>query len=443
MQAWESFLGALQAKLGEKVVSTWLRPLKVAHFDACNLYLEAETSFQIDWFEEHIRPLAKKSFLNNNFHAIKIHLTCASITSPSSFQKKEKVASFPVQPFVLSKDSILPEYTVENFIFSQENAIIFQVFSQLTGSFESSFSPIFFYGESCSGKTHFLQALTQELEKKNQCVLYVTIETFTENVVRAIRSGTMQEFRKAHRNIDVLIVDDIQHLAKKLATQEEFFHTFNALHSAGKQIILAANVKPSLLTEIEPRLISRFEWGLCLPLLKLAKQDLLKMCQNRCDWLGLSIPLSALEFILESFEQKPKSIQKALEALYMRTAQKNQTLSIPKIQSLLDDLISAEKKERLSPDKIVLHVANFYNITAKDILGKSQTQECSVPRQMAMFLCRSFLHIPYTKIGEIFSRDHSTVISSIKNIEAKLASKDRETLEALEVCKQKMAISSS
>ncbi len=436
MQAWEHFLDDLKIQLGSEVIQKWLRPLKIVHFDACNLYLEAETNFQVEWFEEHIRPLAKKKFLNNNFHSIKVHISCQDQSALKTTKEPKNVE--PIAPtFTLIKDQISPLYTIDNFIFNKENTILLELIKKAALAKEPLFNPIFLSGGPCCGKTHLLQAFTKELEKQNKHVLYVKAETFTENVINAIRSGNMQEFRKAHRHIDALVIDDIQHLAKKLATQEEFFHTFNALQSEGKQIVLSANVPPSLLENIEPRLISRFEWGLSLPIAKLEKSDLLLMIKHRSKELGLSLSEPCLIFLLDSFHLSLKSLHRSLEALCLRVTTKTH-ITPEVIKKLLKDLLQEEAKGVLTPSKIATHVANFYGIPPKDIVGKSQTKECVLPRQIAMFLCRKELKMPFAIIGEYFDRDHSTVMSSIKIIEEKTKNKDSAILTTLVALQQKI-----
>jgi chromosomal replication initiator protein len=431
MRAWETFLETVKQQLGDETTEKWLRPLKVIHFDACNLYLEAETNFQVEWFEEHIRTLARQKLLNGNFHPIKIHLTCkGQLPAKEKKEKEEKEAPIP---FTLRKDPILDEYTKENFLFGKDNPIL----AKLLDEPEIQFNPLFLYGAPSTGKTHLLQVLTKEVLKKGLIPLYVKAETFTENVVRAIRSGNMQEFRKAHRHVDVLIIDDVQYLAGKAATQEEFFHTFNALHGIGKQVILSANVAPFFLENIEPRLVSRFEWGLSLPIAKLKDNELILMMQNRAKELDLPLGEKEIKFLISSFSSNPKSLQRSLEALCLRAEDKQQ-ITIPIIKALLRDLLMREKRELLTPDKIVKYVSKFYDLQAKDILGKSQTQECALPRQMAMFLCRKRLNMPFSKIGDYFSRDHSTVMTSVKSLDKKTKSGDSEASSALAAINRKI-----
>ncbi len=249
----------------------------------------------------------------------------------------------------------------------------------------------------------------------------------------------MLDFRKKHRHVDVLIVDNIQYLAKKSATQEEFFHTFNALHSLGKQIILSADSPPSLLYEIEPRLVSRFEWGLVLPIHKLEKQYLLQMLKNRSISLSFPVSDSVLKFLIDTFSSSVKALQKSMDALVFRSSNiPSMTISTQMAKDLLVDLINLEKKTVLNPNCIVLCVANSFSLHAKEILSKSQTQECTAPRQIAMFLCRKELKMPFAKIGEFFKRDHSTVMTSVRSVEEKVKKQDRETIATLASIKQKM-----
>ena len=438
MQAWQSFQENMKAHLGDETIKKWLQPLKVVHFDACNLYLEAENSFQIDWFEEYIRPQARLHFLNNNSSPIKIHVSCAELQIPKGKKDKSTPVITPPIPFTLTRDPLFPEYTADSFIFNEANQILKQLLLKISSSKEILFNPIFLYGGLSSGKTHLLQAFASEFQKNNLKVLYIKAETFTTNVVRAIRSGSMQDFRNEHRHIDVLILDDVQHLAKKLATQEEFFHTFNALHSQGKQIILSANTAPFFLEHIEPRLVSRFEWGLSLPIAKLEEDDLLLLTQTRCKQLGLSISAPAIKFLLESFSSSVNSLQRSIEALCLRTTTTKLTITPQLIKTLLKDLLEQEEKKELTPERIVAAIADFYGLASKEILSKSQTQECTTPRQIAMFLCRNDLKMPFTKIGEYFERDHSTVISSVKLIEEKIKNGDKEAASNLITIKQKI-----
>ncbi|MES2122165.1 MAG: DnaA/Hda family protein, partial [Chlamydiota bacterium] len=271
MKAWEDFLKKQEELLGKPIIDKWLRALKVLHFDSGNLYLEAKDSFQCIWFEEHIRPMLKRGLLNNNFRPIKVHLAVAQENGTVP-QKKQKTNEKPPPPPQLEfpPDPLDPAATLDQFIIGESNEVLLRLLCELTGYDPNSnqfkepllalgtFNPIYLWGAPGMGKTHLLMALARAFQKRGLNALYARAETFTEHVVSAIRGSDMQSFRKAYRHNDILLIDDVHLLARKTATQEEFFHTFNALHTTGRQLILTANCAPSQLQEIEPRLVSRF-----------------------------------------------------------------------------------------------------------------------------------------------------------------------------------------
>lgn len=423
MQAWKDFLVKLQKELGEEAIDKWLLPLKIVRFDACNLYLEAENLLQMEFCKQHLLPKARRSFYNNNSHLIKIHL---SIYTPPA----EKEQKPPLPSLLLLEDKLDERYTHHPFLFSPANTILEKLLHTLPQESPPPFNPLFFYGEQGSGKTHLLQSFAHCFQKKGAKTLYVRAETFTENVVASIRKGNMQEFRNWHRDVDVLLVDDIEYLQKKWATQEEFFHTFNTLQALNKPIILSAGSPPSSLKDIEPRLISRFEWGLCLPLHPLEKPQLDLLARQQCQHFSLSLPETSYTFLLEHFSSHAESLVCAIKALYSRTLHKKQKLTPLVLQELLQDLLTKENTPPLTIEKIVQEVAGYFSITPCDLVSRSQTQEHSLPRQLAMLLCRKHLHMPFAKIGAFFGRDHSTVLSSIKLIEEKLHEQDPTLVQA-------------
>lgn len=431
MKSWEDFLLRLEGELGADTVRKWLRTLQVVRFDACNLYLEAKDSFQALWFEEHIRQKVISGFYNNNHKKIRVHL---SIANRNGSPAKKKTTSQPASPpaFQLSFDPLDPYCTFEHFVREEDNAIPIKILEEET----NQFNPLFLCGPGGSGKTHLLMATTAMLREKGLKVIYARAETFTEHVVSAIRSSEMQNFRLAYRNADVLILDNVQTLSKKSATQEELFHTFNTLHMSGKQLILAANCFPKDLSEIEARLVSRFEWGIVLPLKPV--HDRQKLLEKKAAALHYPLSQKLIEFLLESFPSSPKALIRALEALILRShVNKSEMhalfrpMTVQLAKHYLADLLLTESQAALTPQKIIQHCSEHYGIRPDDILGKAQTRECTEPRQVAMYLCRKELKLPFTKIGTIFGRDHSTVMSSVKQMEKLIADKDSRPLSIL------------
>jgi len=416
MEAWHQFLREVEKELGTDAVERWLMDLKISRFDAGNLYLEARDSFQVGWFEEHVRPLLKRGLLNNNQRPIRIH-----IAGPPS--KKEAVKKNESSPrLIINPDPIDSSLSLDHFVPSGQNLMAYKLILELSAS--APCNPIYLYGPQGSGKTHLLMGAAQVLQRGGKRVFYVLAEKFTEHVVQAIRLGLMQEFRKVYRDIDVLIVDGIHIFSRKNATQEEFFHTFNTLHTLGKLILLSANVPPSSLIEIEPRLISRFEWGISIGL---EKPDLRPILEKKASLWNISLSSDLINFLLDQFSRNP--IQ-ALQALSIRAKNLSQ-LTVEIAKQLLSDLLEEEQKHALTPEKIVKSIAAHFGIRSEDLLGKSQMREYAVPRQAAMYLCRERLKMPYQKIGELFDRDHSTVISSVKLIQKAVDEKNPDILAAI------------
>ena len=335
MKTWDEFLIKIATELGSVAFEKWVKPLKVVHFDAQNLYLEAKDAFAVNWFEHHLRPRCR-SLLNNNEKPIKVHLSMAGSTT------KKRLPWTP--ELRLASDTLKADCRFDTFIPEKnENAV--------TLLKEGGYNPIYLQGPGGAGKTHLLMALTFYLRAKGKECLFVKASTLTEHLVAAIRLGQMQKLRTFYRKHDVLLLDGIDELAGRLATQEELFHTFNTFHLAGKLMVFAGRARPCEMEGIEMRLTSRFEWGLVLK--------------------------------LEPLEQ-------------------------------------FRPKKRLTPEEIIFLTAEAFEITGNDILGRAQSQDLTLPRQIAIYLCRKKLSLSYPKIGKIFSRDHSTIMSSVKTIVEKI-----------------------
>ncbi len=432
MKAWEDFLIFLDGKFGKSTIDKWVRSLQIVRFDACNLYLEAKDSFQTAWYHEHILPIAKKHLLDNNRHPIKVSLSSPDLSPPAQEERKETNFFFDLK---FESDHLMPHATLDHYVVTPNNQSSFTIFCRLLGLdpetgnrgtfFPEKFNPLYIYGPSGIGKTHLLMAATSFLRTQGLSVFYVKAETFTEHVVHAIRNGQMQLFRQTYRKLDVLIIDDVEVFGRKNATQEELFHTFNTLHTAGKQIILSSSVNPRLLEYLEERLISRFEWGLTLPFEKeISSEMLLELIKRRSTLYQIKLKKSVVEYLIKNFPT-PSSLSRALEYI-ANHSETLQVVELHHVEPILSRLIEQDQKNSISSDKILSSVAEVFGIKKEDILSKSQSRDTSLPRQIAMYLLRKELKLPYMKIGDIFHRDHSTVMSSIKQITKGLQSQNAD-----------------
>lgn len=444
MHAWDQFLERVEQELGKSTVDKWVRPLKVIRFDALNLYLEAQDTFQILWFEEHIRQKALKEFFNNNHKPIKIHLSTQSQGKTANQKYKQKVEGEKISYTFKSLD---PSCRMSHFIFSKENVLAEKLFGQLVQvdfGHLPEFNPIYIYGPKGCGKSHLLMASAAHFHSKGLKAIYSTSDLFTDHLVSALRAADMSRFREVWRACDVLLLDDVEHFAKRGATQEEFFHTFNALHLAGKQIILSSNVPPQELAQIEPRLVSRFEWGIVVPLKPLPKENFPLMLQKKADALKVQLPPKVAAYLIDFFQSSPKALMQGLEALILRMHLEKESfqtlnhLSPLSLKKILSDLLKMEEQALITPSKIIGGVAQVFQVGEEEVRGKSQARECIEPRKMAMYLCRQMLKMPYTKIGEAFDRDHSTVMSAVRQVEKNLKEPNSSTSQNLQLTLKKI-----
>lgn len=424
MQNWNSFVQQLLDLLGKAPVKRWLEGVKIAKFDAQNIYLSVRDSFQIHWFSEHIEPLARRHFCSAG-RPIRIHLALRDQTPSTSTTHPHKGAP-------TTRSSSRSHLSFEDFYPTRGQRLAHLLVGEITASGGDSrpslgtYNPIFLYGPSGSGKSHLLSAVADRLKALDKQVVYLDGDAFTEDVVSAIRRGEMRDFRRRYRRADALIVDSVEKLGKKSATQEEFFHTFNTLHTAGKQILLSAPQHPQALNFIEQRLISRFEWGLSVELEGVSAEEALSILRIRAEKLGLDISQRDLQCLIAKLDVNLKKLVEALETLAYKidlkrsfaTGQRAVEISI---WEDLKEILQRHQIEKTTPQIIIEQVAAHFGILSTDILGRSQNREFTRPRRLAMYLCRHELRLPFVKIGEIFSRDHSTVISNCRNIEQSLS----------------------
>lgn len=408
VREWDLFLEEQKKGLGTDAIDRWAKSLKIVDFDAGNLYLEASDPFQVHWFEQYLRPLIKTSFKSMSGRPIRVYLTLIGAAVPS-IKKEWK------PPLDLAPDLIFSNCTFETYFAGETNGFNLPLLKD--SLLKKSFNPIYLQGPSGVGKTHLLMAACHFLKEQGHSYFYVKADRFTQHIVAAIRSGAMTQLREQYRQNDVLVIDEIETLADRSASQEELFHTFNALHLAGKLILLAGSELPSQLKGIEPRLTSRFEWGLILSFRSLVEKERAQYFEQLLERKKISLETDFTQFCLSLFSSIPL-LNRAADTLEVQLKGTKPTL--PLLKNWLSSLIREQEKKALTSDAILKTVARHFDIHLADLQGRSQTQEHAAARQIAMYLCRNLLHFPYVKIAEIFSRDHSTVMTSVKLIEKKL-----------------------
>ena len=330
-----------------------------------------------------------------------------------------------------------PHYTFENFVVGSSNSFAHAAALAVADDPSGAYNPLFIYGGVGLGKTHLMNAIGNYVQKNDprKNVLFITSETFTNELIDAIvkKKGTAQ-LRAKMRNVDVLLVDDIQFLSKTVSTQEEFFHTFNHLYAGGKQIILSSDRTPKDIPTIEERLRSRFEWGLTVDIQRPDFETRVAILQKKCSDEDIDTPTEVLEYIAERVESNIRELEGMLVRVNAQAQLMGKPITLEMAQETLAALLSSREPRKITPDSIIQTVSSHYSVSNEDVTGKRRSRDIALPRQVSMYLIRELTPLSTTAIGRVFSgRDHSTVMHSCDKI-AEMMRKDisfRKTVDEL------------
>lgn len=321
------------------------------------------------------------------------------------------------EPPVNQKTNLNPRYTLENFVVGNSNSYAFAAAENIIKYPAQNNNPFFLYGKSGLGKTHLMQAIGNEILKRNpnMQVLYVTSEKFTNDMVHFLKEKNMQEFRRHYREIDVLLVDDVQFIEGKDGTQEEFFHTFNDLYMKNKQIVLTSDRKPKDLITLEERLRNRFEWGLAIDVVLPDYETRVAILRKKAESLNIDISNEIFDYIAQRVNSNIRELEGALSKIIAYSGISHRQIDIDLAEYALSSLIPNEV--RITPQRIIESVCDFYNLKAEDIKGHSRVKELVTPRHIAMYLCKNMTDMNFAAIAQVFgNRDRTTVIHGVDKI---------------------------
>lgn len=331
----------------------------------------------------------------------------------------------PARPTLASTMPLNADYTFDTFVRGASNSWALSAAQGVVSNpGKSNYNPLFIHGGTGLGKTHLMQAIGNELKKKNPSlnICYLTAEEFLNEFVNALQNGVIESFRKRYRQMDLLMVDDVQFLQKGKQFQEEFFNTFNALQQAQKQIVMTSDVAPKNLPSIEERLISRFEGGMVQEIESPNYETRLAILKKKAETLVPSVPNNALEFIAENIKSHVRAMEGALKRVHMfRQFEPTTTLTDDKLFHILSNYIEKEKSLRkLTVQEIQQSIAKRYNVSIDQILSSERTQSLVTPRQMAMYISRKFTQKSLPEIAKSFDKSHATILHGVKTIEKRL-----------------------
>ena len=313
------------------------------------------------------------------------------------------------------------DFTFENFIKGPSNQFAYAAAQAVAANPSGAYNPLFIYGPSGLGKTHLLNAIKIEIQKNHPDfnIVYVDCEKFTNETITAIKTATMEQFRQRYRKADVLLIDDIQFLAGKESTQEEFFHTFNTLHNDGRQIVIASDRPAKEIKSLEERLRTRFEWGLTADIQPPDFETRIAIIRRKAELLDLHIPDDVAEFIANRLKTNIRQLEGAVKKLKALKHFAGSPPSISMAQSVIKDILNNDQPVPITVEKIIAEVADVYGVTPEEIRSSKRSAQISTARKVATYVVREITQMPLQSIGTEFGgRDHSTIVYAINNIEA-------------------------
>lgn len=434
-QVWQAVLGNLELSLSKASFTTWFKNTSILDHSEDKIIIGVPNAFTKEWLMNkfHQDILRAIRSVNPEIKQIEYQISSNYAQRPSPTVASLVVASTdePQKP----KSSVLasglnPKYTFQNFIVGSNNELAAAAAAAVSKNPGKAYNPLFIYGGVGLGKTHLMQAIGNEFLKldEGKKILYVTTERFTNEFIQSVRDNKADRFKNVYRNIDVLLIDDVQFLAGKEQTQEEFFHTFNALHQSNKQVVLSSDRLPKEIPAIEERLVSRFEWGMIADVQSPDFETRLAILRSKAHERGYAVDAQVLEYIAQAVETNIRELEGSLNRLMVYCQLNNTQPTLDKVKDILANIIFSPKKRVASAKKIMEIVADFYNVSLDDLVKQSRKKEYVNPRQIAMFIIRKELETSLPMIGEIFGgRDHTTVIHAIDKIQ-RLA-KEKENLK--------------
>ncbi|MBE7525246.1 chromosomal replication initiator protein DnaA [candidate division WWE3 bacterium] len=449
---WLAALGELELTLSKANFTTWFRNTSISSFDNGRVIIAVPNTFTKAWLEKKYHDAIVKALRHVTSNAVreahyKVEMRAASDVqhSPPASEPSpgwETDASHAPTPQTEPADDagLNPRYGFDNFIVGKGNELAHAAAMASATNPGEAYNPLFIYGGVGLGKTHLLQAIGQHvLKTRNGAVVrYITCERFTNEFIQAVRGGRVKEFKDRYRNVDVLLVDDIQFLSGKQGTQEEFFHTFNALHQVNKQIVLSSDRSPKDIQSLESRLLSRFEWGMITDISTPDFETRIAILEAKC--AGKNYPLNAeiLRAIAGTVQSNVRELEGTLNKIIAYHQFKNIQPTMDTVQTLLQSFVPTVQKRSITPRKLLEIVIQYYDITMDDVLGKSREKRFAFPRQVAMYLLREDAKCSYPAIGaHVGDRDHTTAMHACNKI-LSLLERDEQTKRDVAILREKI-----
>ncbi len=421
---WNDALVYIQEKVPKQVFETWFTPVVLDRIEDTTAYLAVPNKFFGEWLGEHYRDLLAEavSVAQGGGHLdVSFVVNHKQAPSSSPAQQESGPADTAGRGFVASRSKrgvqLNPKYTFKSFVVGAGNQFAHAACMAVAEQPAKAYNPLFLYGGVGLGKTHLLNAIGNYLaERSDLRIAYLTTEQFTNEVINSIRYDKMIDLRKRYRNVDMLMIDDIQFLAGKERTQEEFFHTFNTLYEAHKQIVLSSDRFPKDMPDIEERLRSRFEWGLIADLQPPDVETRIAILRKKSEDERIALPEDVIHFLATTMKNNIRELEGSLVRVGAYSSLTGQTITLDMAKNVLRDLIG-DKKKIVSIEDIQEAVGSKYHLKIADLKSRRRSKTLVHPRQIAMYLCRELTDASFPEIGRQFGgKDHTTIIHACRQI---------------------------
>ena len=424
---WAKTLETIKSELSEVSFNTWIKSCEPISISSDTITISVPNSFTQDILDKRYKDLVANSIEVVCSKLYKIEFVIAS----EAFEKeeiKDSSSNTSSKSIVVNDEmssTLNPKYTFNSFVIGNSNRFAHAASLAVAESPAKAYNPLFIYGGVGLGKTHLMHAIGHYILDNNPSakVVYVSSEKFTNELINAIKDDKNEEFRNKYRNVDILLIDDIQFIAGKERTQEEFFHTFNALHDANKQIILSSDRPPKEIPTLEDRLRSRFEWGLIADIQVPDFETRMAILKKKADVENLNVANEVMGYIATRIKSNIRELEGALIRIIAYSSLTNREVTVDLASEALKDIISKKQGKHITIDLIQDIVSSYFNLRVEDLKSQRRTRNIAYPRQIAMYLSRKLTDMSLPKIGEEFGgRDHTTVIHAYEKISEGLKS---------------------
>jgi len=416
---WNAVLEVIEPETSPVGYNTWFKDTRLINVQGNTMVVEVQNQFNQDILSTRYLPLIKNSALQILNKEYEFEFVLPNLSKTQDLEKLSLKQKEKLQDPLNTQSNLNPRYTFDTFVVGNSNRLAHAAALAVAEAPAKAYNPLFIYGGVGLGKTHLMHSIAHYIAAKNSNskILYASSEKFTNELINSIRDDKNEAFRNKYRNIDVLLIDDIQFVVGKERTQEEFFHTFNTLHDANKQIIISSDRPPKEIETLEERLRSRFEWGLIADIQPPDLETRIAILRKKAELEGLSVPEDILLFIAKTIISNIRELEGALNRIIAFSSLANRPITVELAYEALKDLISRDKPKVITSEYIQEVVAEHFHLRPEEFKSSKRTRSISYPRQIAMYLSRKLTDLSLPKIGKKFGgRDHTTIIHGYEKI---------------------------